>query len=92
VEEMNVEVERNIGGKWWTMKFLGQSDSNVDHLSRKGYVVHEYIHVATDFVRNGRKAERDGSDPHFTLRGYRLTYQRPSKVGCNLKMLRGKSE
>ena len=48
VNSMRVKVERRIGGKWWTMKFLGQSDSNIDHLSGKGYVVHEYIHVATD--------------------------------------------
>jgi hypothetical protein len=54
-EELNVEVERRIGGKWWTMKLLGKSNSNIDHLSGKGYAVHEYIHIATDeslFVRN----------------------------------------
>jgi hypothetical protein len=51
---MNVEVERRICGKWWTMKFFGQSDSNIDHLGGIGYVAHVYIHVATDFVRKGR--------------------------------------
>ena len=51
-----MEVERWIGdGKWWTMKFLGQNNFNIDLISGKGYVAHEYIHVATDeplFVRN----------------------------------------
>jgi hypothetical protein len=78
-EELNLEVERRIGRKKWTMKFLGQTDSKIDLLSSKGYVVHEYIHVTTMNLSSsevGRQAGRDGSNSYVTIRSYRLTYQR----------------
>ena len=64
---MNAEVEGRISGKWGTMKFLGQSDSNIDLLRGIGYVAHEYIHVVTGDLMVRRSVSISAAIPVLTL-------------------------